>query len=391
MGKKRRGTTQAIAPAERHDFSAGGYLGHDTSTGLYQVNVNERTLLAVDVAYSCVRFIADGVSGGSWGEYQGETLLTPSALVRRPSMHMTRREWTWLVSATAAIYNYAPLRRIGGTPRSGALSLVPIAPPRLTTVDGRILLDGTEELQPSELRIVRRAMFPTVSAEQATIIRLAREILSASWAADSYRADFWQNGGNPSLVLTTDQKLDNTQADEVSDRWVERRATHPGRPAVLGQGISAKPLGADLSASGATEALEDLGAAVARYFGVPVAFANVKSHAGSLTYTTTEGEGQHLIRYTLGAYSGAIQDAITEELPGDPFLDRHMAISLDHLTRPGMLERYQAYDVALDAPGKPGWMTAAEIRKNEGMPPDAGIGLHAGGTPAPAMETITHE
>jgi hypothetical protein len=55
-----------------------------------------------------------------------------------------------------------------------------------------------------------------------------------------------------------------------------------------------------------------------------------------------------------------------------------------HLTMATQLDRFNAWAVALDAPGHPGWMTAQEIRAIEGQPPDLGLAS----TPAPALEGI---
>jgi phage portal protein BeeE len=79
------------------------------------------------------------------------------------------------------------------------------------------------------------------------------------------------------------------------------------------------------------------------------------------TYRTTESEGLSFIRYSLGDYIHALEDAISGELP----LGRRMRIDVTPLTRGEQLTRYQAWESALRA----GWITPAEVRDAEGLPP----------------------
>lgn len=380
-------TVEAPTPAERHTFSA-GILGHDLTGSPWVVNVSELTALGIDAFYACVRIIADAMSGARIGEWTGTTQLPTSRLVRRPMATMTRREWMWRVAATLAVYNYCYIQEVGGrSPIDGLpMSLRPLVPTRVAWAGpNSVTVDG-QPVDPSSLRVWRRAYWPSVTAEIGTILTFARETFAAAMASDAYRSDFWQQGGAPVVVLTTDQVIDNTVADGIADRWVEKRVTSPGKPAVLSHGAKAAPLGADLGTAGANESGDKLRASVARYMGMPPDMINVASEAGSLTYSTPEAANLQLVRYTLGAYADTIGDGFGEILPGDPMLERAVRLDLSTLTMAEQLARFSAWTIALDAPGHPGWMTAQEIRAAEGMPPD--LALPSSGLPAPAIESI---
>lgn len=392
MGRKRKRrleleTAAAVAEpvAERHGFDIAG-LGH--SSGDYLVNVTEQTALAVDTVFACVRILADLTSDADVGEYRGNERLPDSRLTRRPMATITRRSWIWYVTATMALYNGCYYRRAFGRDADGvAMSLVPIAPPRVTYQDGWPYVDGVRLERADELAYIPRVSWPTVTRELGTVLRLARDVFAAAFAADAYRADFWSNGGAPVVVLTSDQKIENDQAEAISDRWATMRQTSPGKPAVLGSGAAPVAFGSDLGANGAADAAARLGTGVARYFGMPAWLVNVPSEAGSMTYNNVAGAGLDLVRYTLRpGYAGPIGDAWSDELPGDYLAGRRVRLGLDHLTQGTMFERAQAFQIAT---GGIAWMTPAEVRAELGMPTD--MAFAAAGTPAPALERIPED
>lgn len=387
-GRKRAG--QATGEAEvaaRHDYD-GGLLGHEV--GAYRINVSERTALAVDVVNACVRVLGDTCADAEWGEWRGTDRLPDSRLVRRPMSTMTRRAWVWRVVATMALYNVCHLRRVGQDGDGSALSLVPLLPGQLVRTGRRLHVmggpNGPEEVRPDELRTIRRSWWPTVTEDVSSVLQIARQTFAAAWAADAYRADFWENGGAPTIVLTSDQEINATKAEEISDRWVTRRREAPGSPAVLGLGTEAKALGADIAADGASNASDRLGMSVARYFGMPPWIVNVASAAGSMVYSNTETAGLDLIRYSLRGYLGPIEDELSDELPGDYLTGRRVLADVSRLTQGTLLERFQAYAIAT---GNKPWMTPAEVRGELRLPPDRA--LDPNGAPAPALERIPLE
>lgn len=384
MGKGKRHGKAAPAVAERHDFVTGGLLGHDA--GDYHVNVSERTALGIDAVYACVRTLADAVSSSRVVEFRDEDRIEPpSRIVRRPMSTMTRREWLWLVTATMALYNRCPVRRIGSDSDGVPLSLVPITPPeRLIRLGSRLTLDGREDVNPDDVFVIRRTVWPSVTDELGSLLKLAREVFAAAWAQGAYTSDFWENGGAPQIIITSDQPLSNPDADGIRDRWTTTRRDHPGAPAVMGKGATVKGLGVDLAATGSGEAGDRLLSSIARYFGVAPWVVNVPTASGSMTYSNTEMAGTDLVRYGLSGYLGPIADAWSDELPGDSvFVGRRVELDVSHLTAGTLKERYEAYQIATG--GKP-FMTEAEVRRELHLPVD--MGLDPRGASAPALELI---
>jgi HK97 family phage portal protein len=277
---------------------------------------------------------------------------------------LTRREWTWLVTATLALYSTCPVRLAGGLDSEGVpVSLVPLAPNRVVRTDGRWYIDGvpTED----EVRVIRRVLFPSTDARTAAVLHLARTTFAAAVAASEYAADWWVSGGAPVTVITTDQELTDPQAETIANRWAERRKLGPGTgPAVLGKGAKAEPFGADVG-DGVQASADHLAASIARYFRVPPHLVNVTSLASSLTYQNTEAASTDLVRYTLDAYAAPIADLVSDLLPGDYLTGRQVRLDLRHLTRAEFESRTRGWESAIRA----GWMSPEEVREVEGLPP----------------------
>lgn len=351
-----------VASAERHDLS-GGVLGHDPWT--VGQDVSESLALGVDAVWACVTLLADAVSSAEWGEWRGTLQLPPSRIVRRPMAGLTRREWTWLVTATLALYSHCPVRLAGGLDSEGVpQSLVPLAPSRVTRVDGRWYVDGLPS--DDEVRVIRRVLFPATDMRTSAVLHLARETFAAAAASQEYLADWWTAGGAPLVQITTDQELTDPQATSIGQRYVDRRKLGPGTaPVVLGKGAKVEAVGADAATDGAMTAQDHLAAGVARYFRVPPHLVNVPNMASSLTYGTTEAASTDLVRYTLDAYAAPVGDFVSELLPGDYLAGRQVRLDLRHLTRAEFESRTRGYESAIRA----GWLDREEVRGYEGLPP----------------------
>lgn len=371
--------------AVRHGFDD-GFLGHETS---YAVNVNEQTALAVDTFFACVRTIADLTADAMVGEYEGSVRLDQqSRLVRRPMASITRRTWLWHLTSIMAIYNGAWLyRRFGRDAEGMAVSLEPVAPPRVNWLNAKTVHIDGQEVDPLDLVWVPRMTFPTVTRDMAYVIRLARESLAASSAAGLYTSGFWEKGGPTTTIITSDQDIGPDVAEKIANDWVTKRAENPGRPAVIGKGAHVNQLGADIASEGGTLALSRLGTSIARYFGMPAWLVNVPSEAGSLTYQNASAAGLDLVRYVLQpGYAGPIADAWSDELPGDPgdyVSGRHVVLDLSHLTLGTQLEQAQTYQILT---GNKPIMLPSEVRDRLHLPID--MTLDETGAPAPAMEQI---
>jgi HK97 family phage portal protein len=345
----------------------------------------------------CVSLIANAIAGREWQEWEGTRRLDPSRLVLRPAAGMTRRDWSWRVVTSIALFDLAYAYMVGGVDDEGVPgSLVPI--PNMAIAPAGFV-DPWDIVPPAQYRLsgmagtisgeamlrIRGPIWPGVPAHLQGILATARATLGMSYSADAYAARYWAAGGAPTTVITTDQDLTNPQAETMASRWMDRRAKGPDYPAVFGKGGHADPYGADPTTESAVEARRDMVTEVARHFGVPAHLALAQTPAGSgMTYTNVESEGLSLDRYTLGGYVDPIQDAISGLLPGGWQGGRRMVIDMGPLTRADQETRFRSWAFALGGTsGQPGFMTVDEVREAEGLPPDTSGDLAPGRFPAP--------
>jgi HK97 family phage portal protein len=330
------------------------------------------TAIGLSSVWRCLDILANGVSQLPWREVRGNLDLPLSRLVDRPLAAATRREWVSYVVSVLALYDTCYLLKVGGTDSEGVQSgLLPIDPGQVMPISFSTVLSpfveddwyqvGTARVSRDQLVILRRSPMPGVTDVTGGVIRLARTTFAAAIAAEGYASRYWQNGGNPVVALETDAHLNETEAGQVSDRWAERRAKGPDYAPVLSGGIKAHPFGADPTAESAVEARREMVADVGRYFGVPTRVLNAPT-GDSETYASTESANQDLIRYTLQNYIGAIEDAITDQLPGA----RRMLMATTKLTAGTQLAQAQALQLAT---GNKAWMDPQEARDLWDLPP----------------------
>jgi HK97 family phage portal protein len=347
------------------------------SPASYPLSVVEASGIAA--VRRCVSLIANAIAGQRWTEWEGGVQITPpSRLVKRPAAMFSRREWAWRVVSQMALQDIAYLRMVGGVDDEGVPgSLIPlpteaispagysdpfgIFPPTSYSISGVAGTISGEEVIP-----MRSAFWPGVPLYLQGILKQARNTMMQAWASDSYGARYWQAGGSPVTIVTTEQELTDPQADTIAERWRSRRAKGPDYPAVLGKGAHADAWGADIGNAVAVEARREMVVEIANLFGVPARYVNVVPTGNSMTYANLNDEALSLERFTLSGFVDPVQDVISDLLPDERF----MLIDMSRLTRPSQESRFRAWAIAT---GNKPWMMPGEIRGEEGLPPNADI------------------
>lgn len=385
MGKKSRRKAESVAltpTVESRDvsylpgFGPGWGSGPTIYPSAFPLTIIEAAGIAT--VRRCVSLIANAIAGREWQEWEGKKQLKPSRIVKRPAAMMTRREWAWRVVASMALDDISHIRMVGGVDEEGVPgSLIPIPrdaitptglvdpfgvfPPTAYNING---VAGS--ISAEEILTIRSVFWPGVPPHLVGILRMARSTLMQSWAADNYASRYWQHGGSPTTVLTTDQEVDQVQAEDAGNLWRMRRSLGPDFPAVLGKGMSAEAFGADTASASAVEARREMVLDIGRLFGVSEKYLFVGLQGSSMTYANVNDEAIGLQRFTLDGFIEPMQDCISDLLPGDAVEDRRMIIDMTTFTRASQEARYRAWQIAT---GKP-WMGADEVREQEGLPPD---------------------
>lgn len=347
-------------------------VGFPYSGGVIPGGVTGTTALGLSSVWRCLDVLSNGVSQLPWTERRGNLDLPPSRIVVRPLGFGTRREWVSYVVSVMALYDVAWVLKVGGYDSEGvAVGLLPLEPnmvqPRGVTSMLSPLLPADEYYVGSTIvpadRLVplRRSPLPNVSDMTGGVISIARVTFAAAIAAEGYASRYWQSGGSPNTVLEADAQIPDPIATQLSDRWRERRSKGPDYAPVLSGGVKARAFGADPTTESAVEARRELVADIGRYFGVPTRILNAPT-GDSETYATSESANQDLVRYTLQNYIGAIEDAISDQLPGG----RRLRMDTGVLTRSTQLATAQALQILS---GNKALMDVQEARDVLGLPP----------------------
>lgn len=344
-------------------------VGFPSDGGILPAGVSTTTAIGISAVWRCLDILANGVSQCEWLEKRGTLDLPPSRLVRQPQSKRTRREWTSLVVSTLALYDVCYLLKVGEDAEGVPVSLLYIQPSIITPklYDQFALFPPTEyyilgkEVNADQMVILHRSPQPTIFDTQGGVLQLARATFAAAIAAENYASRYWQGGGSPSIYLRTDANLSDAVATQLGDRWTEKRKLGPDHPPVMSGGIEAKDLGIDPTTASAVEARRELVADISRYFGIPTRIVNAPT-GDSETYNNSESANLDLVRFTLRNYIGAIEDAISDQLPGG----RHMEMDTYRLTHGPSLAQAQANQLAT---GGKAWLDVDEVRERLGYPP----------------------
>jgi len=345
-------------------------VGFPSDGGLVSAGVTGTTALGLSAVWRCLDILSNGVSQLDWSEKRGTLELPVSRIVKRPQAERTRREWVSIVVSTLALYDVCYLLKVGGEDAEGVpMSLVYVQPAIIqpTYYDVYSLAMPTryqilgQDVDASRLVVLHRSPQPGVWDTQGGIINLARVSFAAAIAAEGYASRYWQAGGPVDRALVAEGNMPDSVATSNSERWAERRAKGPDHVPVLTGGMKLEQYGVDPTNQAAVEARREQVADIGRYFGVPTRILNAPT-GDTETYATSESGNQDLVRYTLQNYIGAIEDGISDLLPGG----RVMRMDTRRLTAGTQLAQAQAFQLLT---GNKAVVDVDEAREWLGLPP----------------------
>lgn len=189
-------------------------------------------------------------------------------------------------------------------------------------------------------------------------ISAAREEVEGAQMARNYKAEWFNDGSHPSGLLTSDQTITPELAQEVKKSFA---AGKPGEPKVLGKNLHYEPLTLNPADMQFLETQKFDTTQIARLLGVPASLMLAAVDGSNLTYSNIEQSWIEFADYTLSAYAGEIEDALTSILPRG----NEVKFDWDSSRRANTSDKYNAYGTAIDK----GFMTPNEVRAREGLKP----------------------
>jgi HK97 family phage portal protein len=181
---------------------------------------------------------------------------------------------------------------------------------------------------------------------------------------------FTEQGSRPSGILSTSSLSSTDAVEALSAKWAIKHAGVPNmhRVAVLTGDVKFTPVAFSNSDTEFLAQRELSAREVARCFRVPAHFIDAAS-GDSLTYSNALDRNRHFLDYSLTPWLVRIERAFSNDsdlCPGGTYLQ----FSVDGFLRADAATRSEIYTKALNA--DTGWMTRAEVRELEDLPPENG-------------------
>lgn len=221
------------------------------------VHVSTTTAMQVATVMACVKVIADGVATPELHVYRekadGRREMATNIpeyriLNRRPNEWQTSFEFRRTMTLHAALTGNAVAVKVR-TPNRRLVELIPIRP-------GYFQIDRTGRydiqyrvfdefgmigiLGPDDVLHIPNWQWDAVKGLDA--VQAARAAIGLSVAAEANQATLHANGGRPSGILSTDQKLSPEAVASLRDAWRTFISTSRNGTAILDSGIDYKPM-----------------------------------------------------------------------------------------------------------------------------------------------------
>lgn len=186
-------------------------------------------------------------------------------------------------------------------------------------------------------------------------------------SAQDYAAQFFQNGGVMSGLLTSEQPISSEQIKELQASWDQQRDRHTR---MIPFGFKYHRFGVEPDKAQNTEARKFNAQEVCRIFNMPPAMIGLE---GGSSYGDYENQAKHFATHTIAPVCAAIEGEYNMKLlfiseQGRLFF-RH---NLDELMRGDMKSRAEYYDKMLQA----GVYSRDEVRRRERYNPIDGGHIH---------------
>lgn len=325
--------------------------------------------------WACARVVADAVStlpvdllsGTGSAAVPVEPLPT---ILQRPSAHLDRVDWLSQVMValltTGNAYGIIASRDRLEYPTQINL----VAPGTITAqIDpdtGRKVYRGVNGKTLPEEMVWHRTglMWPGDVVGLDPVTYFIRTI-TLGLEAERYGADYYQHGAHPTAVATTDQEVNQVQAEEIKGRI--KRAIAGRDLAVLGAGMSLDPWQGSPNDAQLGETIRMNAAMVCAIYGVPPEKIGVSmGDGGSVTYANREQRAQDFLNDAVNPWLTRMERSMSDWFPRGKFVK----FNTGGFLKSDLKTRFEAYNIAT---GGAAWMKPSEARAFENWAPAPGI------------------
>jgi HK97 family phage portal protein len=259
---------------------------------------------------------------------------------------------------------FAEVERNG---RGDCIALWPIHPANVTVarIGGEkvyvVRVDGAEHTLPAA-RVHHVQGFGIDGQRGLVPIHVARNAVGLAKATETFGSQFFQQGAQPSGVLTHPGKLGKDASDNLRDSWGKTYGglTNAHRLAVLEEGMSWAPLTIPNDAAQYLETRRFSVEEVARIFGIPL---HMVGHLERMTFATTEQMAIQYVTACIEPLCKRIESELTHRLIGPGDRAHYAEFVLEGLLRGDSAARAAFYQSLFSM----GAISPNELRERENM------------------------
>jgi HK97 family phage portal protein len=325
--------------------------------------LNQETALSIGAVYRCVSIISNTISQLPLIVRRGDEEVTTS-LARRPDVNTNTNDFWGSTATSLALtgnaYWWVSRNQDGEVKNLEVLNPRNVIVNREDRVGAPITYDyNGKRVNKKNIKHIKLMVLPG-GIKGVGPLQAGRDDIENAKRLLLYSNSFLENGGIPTGVLSSDQYLNQEQADAYRSAWNEAQDTRG--LAVLGAGLSYAPISLTPEDLMLLENQKFSTLQIARLFGIPPIFLGAGIEGSSLTYATTETLGILFLQTTLSEYLVSIEEAFTDLLPRG----QKGTFRLDSLTRSDLKTRVDAYSNLIDKQV----LTPTEVRLLEGYGPE---------------------
>jgi HK97 family phage portal protein len=344
--------------------------------------------LRIADAYACIRVLADTVSTLPIKVFRdtgtGRVPVGPDArisrLLERPSPGSTSADLLSLVMTHLNTHGNAFIGKFRGV--DGEIVSLSLLPPdqvnvilRGQTISYMIWLPNQDRVEFSLADVLHIKGLSSDGLVGLSPVTSARLALTLSSNLQEASRQYFLNGSRPSGILSVTGPQSDFTIEQVRERWDARQTgtTNLHRIAILSGAATFTPVSFNAADSQFLESRELSAREVARVFRVPSYLIDAEpSHGSSRTYANVNQQNLAFVQHSLRPWLVRIERAFAADAdlcPGGTYIQ----FSTDGLLRGDPDLRSQIYQRALGqtSTGEPGWLTRAEVRELEDLPPEA--------------------
>lgn len=356
-------------------------MGHLSPTAA-GVSVTPDNAMTTSAVYACVRVLAESVASLPLKVYR----KTPDGreeypnhplnrlLGNSPNGEQTAYEMREFQMANLGLRGNAYAQKMfSGSGRVGEIQPLNARFMEVTRDEsGALVFDYTEPGNTRTLtvdQVWRIAGLGSDGVTGSSPIQTARESIGLSLATEGYASGLFGNGATPSGVLEYEHQIADDQIASLRKQFADNHIgpNNSRKPMILESGMKYQAIGLTATDAQFLESRRFQIHEICRIYRVP---PHMVAELGKATYANIEHESIGFVVNTLRPWLVRIEGCIWRDLLlKSEQKNLFVSHSVDALLRGDTKTRYEAYGKAITD----GWMTRAEVRQFEDLPPIPGL------------------